>query len=57
MKFAVIRCQSTQCIAACCVWGCVGADQSECLSMMLSLITVVFTTDRTSCSSALSDPN
>ena len=24
------RCQNTQCIAVCCVWGCVAADRSGC---------------------------
>ena len=24
------RCQNTQCVIVCCIWGCIGADQSGC---------------------------
>ena len=30
MLVLIERCQNTQCIAACCVWGCETADRSDC---------------------------
>ena len=36
MLVLIERCQNTQCITVCCVWGCIATDQSECPCWPLS---------------------
>ena len=38
MLALIERCQNTQCIAVCCVWGCRAADQSGCPCWPLSIV-------------------